>query len=90
MCNALNHLLDDMFIRFDLKLYRQSVDIPMVTDYAPIDADLVLFCYEKAVIFMLSVSYNNQSDVIGAFNSTQRDLDDLQNIDNPYFEQIVG
>ena len=88
MCNALNYLLDNMFIRFDLKSYGQSIGIPMVTDYAPLDADLFLFCYEKAVIFMLSVAYNNQADVIEAFNSTPRDLDDLQNIDNPYFGQI--
>ena len=39
---------------------------------------------------MLSLSDNNQSDVIEAFNSTSRYLDDLLNIDNPYFEQMVG
>ena len=30
---------------------------------------------------------DNQADIIKAFNSTSRDLDDLLNIDNPYFEQ---
>ena len=39
---------------------------------------------------MLSLSDNNQFDVIEAFNSTSRYLDDLLNIDNPYFEQMVG
>ena len=39
---------------------------------------------------MLSLSDNNQTDIIEAFNSTSRYLDDLLNIDNPYFEQIVG
>ena len=39
---------------------------------------------------MLSLSDNNQTDIIGAFNSTSRYLDDLLNIDNPYFEQMVG
>ena len=29
-------------------------------------------------------------DIIEAFNSTSRYLDDLLNIDNPYFEQMVG
>ena len=38
---------------------------------------------------MLSLSDNYQPDIIEAFNSTSR-LDDLLNIDNPYFEQIVG
>ena len=38
---------------------------------------------------MLSLSDNNQTDIIEAFNSTSRYLDDLLNIDNPYFEQMV-
>ena len=59
----------------------------MGTNYAPLVADLFLFCYERD--FMLSLSDNNQADVIKAFNSTSRYLDDLFNIDNPYFEQMV-
>ena len=38
---------------------------------------------------MLSLSDNNQADIIEAFNSTSRYLDDLLNIYNPYFEQMV-
>ena len=38
---------------------------------------------------MLSLSDNNQTDT-EAFHSTSRYLDDLLNIDNPYFEQMVG
>ena len=58
------------------------------TNCAPLVADLFLFCYERD--FMLSLSDNNQTDIIEAFNSTSRYLDDLLNIDNPYFEQMVG
>ena len=39
---------------------------------------------------MLSLSDHNQTDIIEAFNSTSRYLDDLVNIGNPYFEQMVG
>ena len=39
---------------------------------------------------MVSLSDNNQTDFIAAFNSTFRYLDALLNIDNPYFEQMVG
>ena len=39
---------------------------------------------------MLSLSENNQTDIIEAFNCTYRYLDDLLNIDNPYFERMVG
>ena len=38
---------------------------------------------------MLSLSDNNQTDIIEALNSTSGYLDDLLNIDNPYFEQMV-
>ena len=33
---------------------------------------------------MLSLSDSYQADVVEAFNSTSRYLDDLLNIDNPY------
>ena len=32
----------------------------------------------------------SRSDVIGAFNSTSRYLDDLLNVDSLYFEQMVS
>ena len=39
---------------------------------------------------MLSLSDNNQTDIIEALNFTSRYLDDSLNIDIPYFEQMVG
>ena len=39
---------------------------------------------------MLSLSDNNQADVVEAFNFTSRYLDDLLYIDNPYFEQMIS
>ena len=38
---------------------------------------------------MKSLSRENQDDIIDAFNSTSRDLEDLLNIDNIYFDQMV-
>ena len=74
MCDALHYLLDKIFLRFGSKLHRLIVGIPMGTNYAPLVADLFLFCYEKD--FMLSLSDNNRADIIEAFNSTSRYLDD--------------
>ena len=51
-------------------------------------ADLFLFCYETE--FMFSLSDDNQSEVIEAFNSTSRYLDDLLNIDNTFFDSMVN
>ena len=39
---------------------------------------------------MLSLSDNNQADVVEAFNSTTRYLDVLLNINDSYFEQMVS
>ena len=39
---------------------------------------------------MLSLSENNQAEVIDVLDSTLGYLDDLLYIDNPYFEQIIG
>ena len=87
MCDALHYLLDNIYKRFGSKLYRQIVGIPMGTNCAPLVADLFLFCYKRD--FMLSLPDNNKTDIIEAFNSTSKYLDDLLNIDNPYFDQMV-
>ena len=64
VCEAHTFLLDldNIYIRFGSKLYRHIVGIPMGTNCAPLVADLFLFCYERD--FMLSLSEDNQSDVI--------------------------
>ena len=80
--------MDNIYIRFGTKLYRQIVGIPMGTNCAPLVADLFLFCYERD--FLTSLSDVKQADIIEAFKSTSRYLDDLLNIDNPYFEVMVN
>ena len=60
----------------------------MGTNCAPLVADLYLFCYE--IDFMLSLSEDNQSDVIEAFKSTSWYLDDLLNIENDFFDSMVN
>ena len=53
--------------------------------------ELGLCCYERD--FMTSLSDVKQAKIIEAFKSTYTyldDLDDLLNIDNPYFEGMVN
>ena len=88
VCEALIYLLDNIYIRFGTKLYRQIVGIPMGTNCAPLVADLFLFYYERD--FMTSLSDVKQAEIIEAFKSTSRYLNDLLNIDNPYFEGMVN
>ena len=51
-------------IRFGSKLYRQIVGISMGTILCSSCCSFVLFCYERD--FMLSLSDNNQADVVEA------------------------
>ena len=54
----------------------------MGTNCAPLVADVFLFCYERD--FM--VSLDKDTEIIEAFNSTSRYLDDLLKIDYTYFD----
>ena len=59
-----------------------------LTNCAPLVADLFLFCYERD--FMMSLSDDKQADVIDAFNTTSGYLDDILNINNVYFDNMVS
>ena len=74
--------------RLGTNLYRQIVGILTGTTCAPLIADLFLFCHERD--FMASLSSNKEAEIIQAFNSSARYLDDLLNIDNPFFKGMVG
>ena len=88
VCDALTFLLDNFFIQFGTKLYRQVVGIPMGTNCAPLVADFFLFCYDRD--FMISLSNDKQAGVIEVFNTTSRYLDDISNINNVYFDNMVS
>ena len=60
----------------------------MGTNCAPLVADLFLFCYERD--FMVYLSDDNQADIIDAFNTTSRYLDDILNINYVYFDNMVS
>ena len=83
VCDALVYLLDNIFIRFGTKLYRQTD----VFRWELIVLLLLQICF--FFFCMKSLSRENQGDIIEAFNSTSRYLDDLLNIDNIYFDQMV-
>ena len=88
VCDALTFLLDKFFNQFGTKLYRQVVGIPMDTNCAPLVADVLLFGYERD--FMMSLSDDKQADIMNAYYTTSRHLDDILNIDNVYFDTMVS
>ena len=54
----------------------------MFPNCAPLVAVLFWFCYERD--FMMSLSDDKQTDIIEAFNTTSRYLDDILNVNNIY------
>ena len=59
----------------------------MGTNCASLVTDLFLFCYEKD--FMMSLFDDKQADIVDAFNTTFIYLDDILNIDNVYFDNML-
>ena len=69
-------LCTDLFVgRFGTKLYRQVIEIPMGTNCAPLITDLFLFCNGRD--FMMSLTGDKQADIIDAFKTTSRYVDDI-------------
>ena len=60
----------------------------MGTNCAPLVDDLLLICYEWG--FMMSLSDDKQADVINAINETSCYFDDILNIKNVYFDNMVS
>ena len=60
----------------------------MGNNCAPLVADLYLFCYERD--FMTSLSDVEKTETNEAYKSTSSYLDDLLNIENPCFEDMVN
>ena len=85
---SIKSLYDFINMFISTHLSSPFIDGLMGTNCASLVADFFLFCYERD--FMKDLSSDNQADVIKAFNSTSRYLDDLLNIDNPYFEGMVN
>ena len=85
---ALTFLLDNIFIQFGTKLYRLVVRIPMGNNCAPLVADLFLFCYERD--FMMFLTDDKQADIMDAFNTTSRYLDDILNNNTVYSDNMVS
>ena len=58
MCYALHYLLDNIFIRFGSKLYRQIVGFPLGTNCAPLVADLFLFFMRETLCCLYQTIIN--------------------------------
>ena len=51
--NTISFLIDNCFIKYDCKIYRQTLGIPMGTSCAPYLANIFLYVYEKKAVINL-------------------------------------
>ena len=93
--------MENIYVQFEdrvnqqlvgIRVNQQLVGIPMgtCTNFAPLIADLVLYCYEK--YFMSNLHKSKKLDLVDKFNDTSRYLDytRILTIDNPEFVQHIS
>ena len=84
----LQFLVDNIFVVFGGKVFQQIVGIPMVTNCAPLLADIFL-CSNEAEFIQSSLS-TGRKKLASQFNFTYRYIDDALSINNPDFEKYLG
>ena len=84
----LEFLVDNIFVVFAGKVFRQTVGIPMGTNCAPLLADIFLYSYEAD--FIQSLLSTGKKHLASQFNLTYRYIDDVLSINNPEFENYLG
>ena len=68
-------------------IFQQIVGILMGINWAPLIADLFIYCYESD--FMLNLQKSKRFDLIDKFFDTSRYLDDIFTINNPKFAKHI-
>ena len=79
-------LIDNIYIQFGDRIFRQIIGIPMGTNCAPLLANLYLFSYEYD--FLQSLTKRNIHHGKN-FNLTFRYIDDLLSVNNKYFKAYL-
>ena len=86
--DALEFLVDNIFVVFAGKVFQQIIGIPMGTNCAPLLADIFLYSYEAE--FIQSLLSAGKKRLASQFNFTYRYIDDVLSINNPDFENYLG
>ena len=81
-------LVDNIFVVFAGKVFKQIIAIPMDTNCAPLLADIFLYSYEAE--FIQSLLPVGKKRLASQFNFKYRYIDDVLSIDNPHFENYIG
>ena len=75
ICEMIEFLIDNIFVQFGGRLFRQVIGIPMGTNCAPLLADLFLYSYENE--FLDNMIRSGHRRLARSFNLCYRYIDDL-------------
>ena len=81
----LEYLIDNIFVEFGGRIFQQTIGIPMVTNCAPLLADLLLYSYEAE--FVQSLLQAGKKHLAQQFNFTYRYIDDVLSLKNTKFAE---
>ena len=83
ICEMIEFLIDNIFVQFGGRLFRQVIGIPMGTNCAPLLADLFLYSYENE--FLDNMIRSGHRRLARSFNLCYRYIDDLIVFNNKKF-----
>ena len=83
ICKMIEFLIDNIFVQFGWRLFRQVIGIPMGTNCAPLLADLFLYSYENE--FLDNMIKGGLRRLVRSFNLCYRYIDDLIVFNNKKF-----
>ena len=83
ICKMIEFLIDNIFVQFGGRLFRQMIGIPMGTNCAPLLVDLFLYSYENE--FLDSMIRSGHRRLASSFNLCYRYIDDLIVFNNKKF-----
>ena len=84
-------LVDNIYVRFDGQLFRQTVGIPMGTNCAPLLADLLLYSYENEFLDKLVlIGIEGKRKLVRKFNLSYRYIDDLISFNNKRVNEFIS
>ena len=83
ICKMIEFLIDNIFVQFGGRLFRQVIGIPMGTNCAPLLADLFLYPYDNE--FLDNMIRSGHRRLARSFNLCYRYIDDLIVFNNKKF-----
>ena len=86
MCNMVDSLEDNIFVKFGGCLFRQVIGIPVQTNCAPFLTDLFFYSYERE--FLDSLARSGHRKLARSFNLCYRYIDDLIVFNNTKFVDL--